>query len=427
MSQKPPAKTPDQIRSPRRLLTLTPTSHSLTIIPPFLHSLTGVAVTDPPTQPSNTDSPSQPQSTEQTPTFAGYTTHPPLHLENKYYTADVPIWVDEIPLSTSQPHSSSDESNSESNSPAKWRAEFSSDEALPVRDAIGALVVCVRNPSPPPSSSTPAPPSDDTPAPPAAATAAAENNPDVEGIKTLMKAVGDIKSLIEEERSDGGDVLTLLVLVGDTSSAATTTATATAGEDDDGDGNGAALDDEPFSELWWEDQMFEMGLVGVEVVRWDPRVPESEMRVRNSFGEYQGMTRIREVLETHDWNGSSETVSGDVGVGHDDDLEKYLLGLDGDGEGSDIDDEDTGFGLEVNELEREMVGLRMAIEKGGDVGLDSEIEGGEDDEDEDDLRVDSLGGLMLRMQAIKDMSAELPEQERKRFAARAVRDIMKEV
>ncbi|PKY02680.1 hypothetical protein P168DRAFT_189279 [Aspergillus campestris IBT 28561] len=218
-----------------------------------------------------------------------------------------------------------------------------------------------------------------------------------------MKAVGDVKTLIEEERSDGGDVLTLLVLVGDTTSA-TATATATAGEDDDEDVNGAALDDEPFSELWWEDQMFEMGLVGVEVVRWDPKVPESEMRVRNSFGEYQGMTRIREVLETHDWNGSSETVSGDVGVGHDDDLEKYLLGLDGDGGESDIDDEDTGFGLEVNELEREMVGLRMAIENGGDVGLDSEVGGGEDDEDEDDLRVDSLGGLMLRMQAIKGLS-----------------------
>ncbi|PLN76311.1 alpha and gamma adaptin binding protein p34-domain-containing protein [Aspergillus taichungensis] len=417
MAQKPPAKTPDQIRSPRRLLTLTPTSHSLSTIPPFLHSLTGAAVTDPPTQPLPTDSPTpSPSADSQTPTFAGYTTHPPLHLENKYYTADVPIWVDEIPLSTPTGAGAAGDESSESNSPAKWRAEFSSDEALPVRDAIGALVVCVRNPSP--SSSTPsAPSSDDTQSPPAATAAtAAENHPDVQGIKTLMKAVGDVKSLIEEERSDGGDVLTLLVLVGDAA-----TSTATAGEDDDEDGNGAALDDAPFSELWWEDQMFEMGLVGVEVVRWDPRVPESESRVRNSFGEYQGMTRIKEVLETHDWNGPSESAaSGDIG--HDDnDLEKYLLGLDGDG--SDIDDEDTGFGLEVNELEREMVGLRMAIEKGGDVGLDSE--GG--DEDEDDLRVDSLEGLMLRMQAIKDMSAELPEQERKRFAARAVRDIMKEV
>lgn len=113
------------------------------------------------------------------------------------------------------------------------------------------------------------------------------------------------------------------------------------------------------------------------------------------------MTRIKEVLETHDWNGSSESASGDIGH-DDDDLEKYLLGLDGEGGGSDIEDEDTGFGLEVNELEREMVGLRMAIEKGGDVGLDSEVgDAGGDDEDEDDLKVDSLEGLMLRMQAIK--------------------------
>ena len=116
------------------------------------------------------------------------------------------------------------------------------------------------------------------------------------------------------------------------------------------------------------------------------------------------MTRIKEVLETHDWNGSSESVSGDIGH-DDDDLEKYLLGLDGEGGGSDIEDEDTGFGLEVNELEREMVGLRMAIEKGGDMGLDSEVgDAGGDDEDEDDLKVDSLEGLMLRMQAIKGWS-----------------------
>lgn len=117
------------------------------------------------------------------------------------------------------------------------------------------------------------------------------------------------------------------------------------------------------------------------------------------------MRRIREVLETHDWTPSPG-----------EDLEE-LLGT-----------EEDGFGLEVNELEQEMLGLKMAIG---------------DDPEGDEERVDGMESLMLRMQAIKgmydpiylyiywsngaDMSAELPENERKRFAAKAVGDIMKEI
>lgn len=86
------------------------------------------------------------------------------------------------------------------------------------------------------------------------------------------------------------------------------------------------------------------------------------------------------MLETHDWASNPE--DGNV----DDDLEEHLLGLDDD-DGTD------GFNFEVNELEREMLGLRMAI------GQD---EDGErvDDKDEEN-KVDSIETLMLRMQAIK--------------------------
>ncbi|RHZ44723.1 adaptin-binding domain-containing protein, partial [Aspergillus thermomutatus] len=125
---------------------------------------------------------------------------------------------------------------------------------------------------------------------------------------------------------------------------------------------------------------------------------------------YQGMRRIREILETHDWAAPSDDAGPD-GFG-DDGLEEHLLGL---------DHGENGFDLEVNELEREMLGLRMAIEHGGD-GIDDE-----DEDDEDGLKVESLEALMMRMQAIRDMSSELPESERKKFAARAVRDIMEEL
>lgn len=104
------------------------------------------------------------------------------------------------------------------------------------------------------------------------------------------------------------------------------------------------------------------------------------------------MPRIKEVLETHDW-----TASGD-----------FALNL---GDGDDLDFEDDfddfvgfggsshshGFSQEVNELEREMLGLRMAIERGGDGYEESDEEGNDED------RVESMETLMMRMQGIRGM------------------------
>lgn len=111
--------------------------------------------------------------------------------------------------------------------------------------------------------------------------------------------------------------------------------------------------------------------------------------------EREGMPRIKEVLETHDWS----MVGGDSGfdgdndpdVDSDDDLQDQLLGLGG----------SRGFGDEVHELEREMFGLRMAIERGGGDG--DERDDSDHDDGEDEIDVESMEVLMMRMQAIKGM------------------------
>ncbi|PYH34519.1 adaptin-binding domain-containing protein [Aspergillus neoniger CBS 115656] len=363
---------PTPIPNPRRLLILTPTTHSQSIIPPLLHSLTGTPVTTPPTAPASASPTPTPtlssastlaassttslaSSTTITTTFAGYTTHPPLHLSNKYYTADVPIWVDEIPLQTSDPTPSASGSTI---SPTQWKAEFSSPEAQVVRDAIGAVMICFRNPV------------------------------------QMDPVPGQQESQQEDDVEDRADVRGLKEF----------------GEDEDG----LVLEiDEVFSEGWWEDQVCEMGLMGMEVVRWGGKEGEEEEVGRNRYGELQGMRRIKEVLETHDWAATEDAETGLLNDGIDDDLESELLGL---------DDADNGFDLEVDELQREMVGLRMAIERGGGDGFDDD-----DDEGDEELRVDAVEALLLRMRAIKDISDELPEAERKRFAAKAVRDIMREM
>lgn len=86
------------------------------------------------------------------------------------------------------------------------------------------------------------------------------------------------------------------------------------------------------------------------------------------------MRRIKEILETHDWAGP--------GPDGDEELEKELLGM----------DSEDGFNIEVDELEREMVGLRMAIERGGDESAA-----------EEETDVDNMEALMSRVQAIKGM------------------------
>jgi hypothetical protein len=98
------------------------------------------------------------------------------------------------------------------------------------------------------------------------------------------------------------------------------------------------------------------------------------------------MPRIKEVLETHDWTSSVDTLDPDLEV--------------------DLDFEDdefgptVGFDNEVHELEREMFGLRMAIERGGGAGYGDEDEFDHEDE-HGEIKVESMEALMMRMRAIR--------------------------
>lgn len=287
-SNKPKVK---HIANPRRLLILTPTSQSLSTIPPFLHSLTGIPVhdpprreakneTEPPVPPQSVDTPSAPSTT--TTSFAGYTTHSPLRLQTKYYAAEIPVWVDEIPLPgevVSQGTEDNDNDNdTDKTTPGatQWRAEFLSAEAEIVREAVGALVVCVHSPEPS-SSANPA------------SNTGHELDPaeraDVRAVRDLMRDVGAVKGCIDEERGGVGDVPGVLVLIGAQKSAATR-APVSGGQDGDElelGGGEDGLDDEPLSVTWWEDQLFDMGLYGWEVVQWDPLEQGGE-KTRNKFG-----------------------------------------------------------------------------------------------------------------------------------------------
>lgn len=134
---------------------------------------------------------------------------------------------------------------------------------------------------------------------------------------------------------------------------------------------------------------------------------------RNEFGERVGFERLKEALEANEW-----TAIGD----EDDELDLEDLDFD-------IDDEDFGgFGREEAEMTAELFGMKAALNR-------------EDDEDEFDPaaedfinpssptqadQVDDLNRMMGKLMAVKEQSEGLPEAQRKRMAAKAVRDIMKE-
>lgn len=273
-----------QITNSRRLLILAPPAQSVSIIPPLLLALTDVPVHDlpqqgqsPPTEASSSTTPPKDEDTtspvppDTKTSFAGYTTHSPLRLNTKYYSAEIPIWVDEVPFPGTEESIPSQTSTDAS--VQQWRTEFLSDEAEVVRDAVGALLVCVKNPS----ETDPRPGSDPA------------SRADVRAVLDLMRDIGAVKERIDEERGGmGGDVSGIFVLVGAPKSEMPRSTSTSAGARDS-DEMGLGLDDEdlgtediPFSASWWEDMLFDMGCIGWEVVEWDPKGQEE--KTKNKFG-----------------------------------------------------------------------------------------------------------------------------------------------
>ncbi|KAL8760192.1 MAG: hypothetical protein Q9199_000214 [Rusavskia elegans] len=128
---------------------------------------------------------------------------------------------------------------------------------------------------------------------------------------------------------------------------------------------------------------------------------DSEAKGKNEFGEKLGLERLQEALEANEWDGNDLSEDGT-------DLEKEL-GLQ-DHENTFDDD----FGLERDDV----VGIREAI-----LGQDAL----EEEDTEGDAQVEELESMMLKMQAIKEKGAGMAEDDRKRLATNAVRDIMKTI
>lgn len=145
----------------------------------------------------------------------------------------------------------------------------------------------------------------------------------------------------------------------------------------------------------WDDLCMEHGFEFVDI----------EAKGKNQFGEETGIKRVEDALKAQEWGGGGE---------------------------DDFEFDDDAFGEGLDEEEREM-GMEL-------FGMKNAVHGIDDDEE---AQVEELEGLMRRMVAIKGMyipphqphqysrssetSEGMSEAERKRFAAKAVNDLMKDL
>ncbi|KAI1414426.1 hypothetical protein F5Y13DRAFT_158531 [Hypoxylon sp. FL1857] len=175
----------------------------------------------------------------------------------------------------------------------------------------------------------------------------------------------------------------------------------------------------------WEDCCAEWGLEFVQV-------RNQSVSGRNEFGEKTGIPRALEALESNDWSqASGGDLDSDFG-----DFETELgiskdAGAEGKGEdGPDLDPESLDFGFDREDF----AGLRQAIWNAGKGNeedfLNGEPSTGANKDNEEDLNDDEIRKIermMVKLQAVRDTSAGLPEDQRKRVAAKAVAEVMKEL
>ncbi|KAI9667487.1 MAG: hypothetical protein M1821_000303 [Bathelium mastoideum] len=147
----------------------------------------------------------------------------------------------------------------------------------------------------------------------------------------------------------------------------------------------------PFEE--WEDMCRDSGFEFID----------AEAQGRNEFGEQVGIARVRDALEANDWTGE-----GSVDL---DEFEGPLDSPTGDGR---------GFNMEGQEMSFEFAALKSAL--AGDASR-SEAEGGEADSEQ----VDELDRMMVHLQAARETSSGLSGTQKKKFAAREVEKIMRQL
>ena len=220
----------------------------------------------------------------------------------------------------------------------EWKTEFLKPEAAEVVQAVGAWICCL----------------------------VVDTKGDVESVNgNILRAVQEV---VEEHVGYGAEV-TMLAIAGPSRD------------------NGPSISDN--EKDGWEDVCIQHGF---ELVDYGAQG-------RNEYGERQGRERVREALETNDWDqADNENDNGDFDdLGLEDDLRDYNI-------------DEVGMTAELFDLKAALA-----------------------DEEEEPMpaskqksAVNDLDSVVSRLLAVREQSADLPEAQRKRMAAKAVRELLQE-
>ncbi|KAI0201217.1 hypothetical protein F4808DRAFT_460076 [Astrocystis sublimbata] len=308
---------------------------------------------------------------EQTSTTLAGASHN-LSIKTAYYTAEIPIWLDLI------------------SSPSEWAASFLSPEAKEVLEVLGGLVLVFALPH---------------------SSQSQLQSEDVKAAKELIQQVG---SVVKDGLGGWGwDGVGLCLGVGE-------------------------IDDVEI----WEDCCAEAGLEFVQVRN------SGTMPTRNEFGEKTGIPRALEALEANDWeNAALDDLGSDFGdIDAEMEARKARQEANDETNGTDLDPEELDFGFDREDFE----GLKRAIWNAGQEDGEDSMDGGgdasgsrdkasgsketrgetgkeeEEDESLDDDDIKKMEQMMAKLQAVRDTNVGLPEDQRKRAAAKAVAEVMRE-
>lgn len=291
---------------------------------------------------------------------------PTLPLLTHYYSATVPVWHDIFPLSASEIR--------------QWEEEWRGEEAGEVVRAVGAWVVVFRKAV-----------QDD-------GTAVREGEVTLTKLRTLLTTISNL--LAHHASTTSSYVFTpepLLLAVG------------------------MHQPLNPRLELSaeeWENLCQECG--GWE---WIDGEVDGEIGRgkgdRNEFGEKTGLPRLLEALEANDWSPGPDDPNND-----DLDIDSEFDSILGTIEKSDADLGSQKSGA-TQSKEPNLRSPLLEEQQTSRAEQDRQGQGeGEEEGEGADSQVQELESMMLKLQAVKEMSRDMPEAERKKFAARAVRGVL---
>ncbi|UNI19604.1 hypothetical protein JDV02_005783 [Purpureocillium takamizusanense] len=418
----------EEVSNPRRVLAVSLDSQAAHL-GAFIKELTG-----------KVPEPADPESS-----LAG-TTHD-LSLATRYYRATVPVWLDLIAAGTARNDKQGTDATtaravdpvaSRTTAAADWAASFLSDEAREVLDVLGAVVVVF---AVPPTEAT----ATRTAATQVTSTATGTTNTPAaagQGCRTVGRfpngtdstspdAAQQVKELVHHVGRVLGDGLGgwewdgVRIAIGVGGPPLSTSD----GVDED---HGVAAE--------WDEICAEAGMEYVHLPSW---AAASAPGGRNEFGEKSGMERVREALEANDWEGDGMDEFGAF-EGTDSEVD----------DNASLDPESLDFGFDRADFE----GLKKAIWSSGvepgegnstsdapgatagnatsDVQTQdgrahthSPPQKGQDIEgealDEDDVA--KVERMMRKLQAAREAGQGMNEAQRKRMAARAVAEVMREL